>query len=92
MALNKKELRTWRQLQLKVKKLEQASRAREKALKQVAEKLGVEIDLTRMPTAREKDAEELIIMSSKNLLRSKEVLEYLEEAEKEETGRGKDQQ
>lgn len=92
MALTKRELRTWRELQLKVKKLEQASRVRERALKQLAEKMDVEIDLTRMPTASQKDAEELISMSTKSLLRSKEVLEYLEDSENEETGEDEDLQ
>ncbi|MBN2168196.1 MAG: hypothetical protein JW738_03050 [Actinobacteria bacterium] len=84
MALNKKELRTWRHLQLRVTKLERSSIAREKALKQIAKKLGAEIDLTRLPTASEEKAEELIRASSKNLLRSKEVLEYLGKAEDED--------
>lgn len=84
MALNKKEARTWRALQLRLSKVEKASRRREKALERIAEKMGVEIDLTRLPTAEQDYAADLAGKSSKHLLDSEEVRAYLRESEEED--------
>lgn len=83
MAFDKREAKTWRQLQLRVTKLEKASRVREEALRQLGDKLGFEIDLTRMPSADAEYAAELTRKSSRHLLESEEVIAYLRGEEDE---------
>lgn len=79
MALDEKEARTLRKLKLRLSNLEKASEARERTLEQLAQKLGVELDLTRMATPEEEYAAEEARKASKHLLESEEVQAYLRE-------------
>lgn len=80
MALDEKEARTFRKLKLRLTNLEHASVAREKILEQLAQRAGVEIDLTRLATEEEEYAAELASKTGKHLLESEEVQAYLRES------------
>lgn len=84
MALDKQMARTWRRLKVRLANLEEACEARERTLRQLAERAGVELDLTRMPTPAEEYAEHMARMSSRHLLQSEEVQAYLRESEEED--------
>ena len=83
MALEKQESKTFSRFNRRLVNLRKASEAREIAIKQLAESLGVEIDLTPMPTPEEEYAMEQARMSSKRLLQSEEVKTYLRESEED---------
>jgi hypothetical protein len=83
MALEKQVSKTFSRFNRRLVNLRNASEARERAIKQLAESLGVEIDLTRMPTPDEEYSMEQARMSSKRLLQSEEVKTYLRESEED---------
>jgi soluble P-type ATPase len=85
MALDQKETRTFRSLKQRLVNLERASHARERTLEQLAERLGVELDLTRVSTASEEYEAEMSRKASKHLLESEEVKAYLRESESDDT-------
>lgn len=84
MALDEKSTKTFRSLRIRLSNLEKACEARERALEQLAERLGIELDLTRVPTAGEEYAAEMAKTRSKHLLESEEVIAYLREPEEDD--------
>lgn len=78
MPLDKDSAKRFSRLKVRLANLERASVVREKAIEELAERMGVEVDLTRMPTAEQEYATEL----AKH--RSRHMLEYLEEAEQDD--------
>jgi len=80
MPLDKRMGKVWTRLKIRLANLERASEARERAIMQLAEELGVEVDLTPLPTPEEEYAAKMVGMSSKHLLRTREVQEFLREA------------
>jgi hypothetical protein len=77
MPLDQQSAKTFSRLKIRLANLEKASEAREEAIKQLAERLGVEVDLTRMPTAIEEYEIEMAKM------RSGHLLDYLKESEQD---------
>jgi hypothetical protein len=77
--------RMFRRLKHRLVVLERASEARERAMKKMADELGAEIDLTRMPTAEEEYLAEMTRTTTKHLLASEEVQAYLRESREEES-------
>ena len=68
MPLDQHSAKTFSHLKIRLANLEKASDAREKAIRRLAERLGVEVDLTRMPTEGEEYAMEMTRMRSAHLL------------------------
>jgi hypothetical protein len=84
MAYDKQFDERMRRFQNRIIELEKASDAQDRALRQLAEKAGVEIDLTRIPTREEVSAREQAEKSGKRQADDRELLALLKESQQEE--------
>lgn len=74
----------FRRFQNRILELEKAAEAQDRAIKQLAEKLGVEVDLSRMSTTAEVSAREQAKQSAERSLEDEEILALLKESEKDD--------
>ena len=84
MAYDKQLETKFRFFQQRILELEKAAAAQDRALEQLAEKAGVEIDLTHSSTTKELAAPEHEENSARRPREDREVMDLLREAEQDE--------
>ena len=84
MALEKQVSKTFSRFNRRLVNLRNASEARERAIKQLAESLGVEIDLTRMPTPEEVSKQEEEENAAQRLREDETVMALLRESDQDD--------
>lgn len=83
MTLDKQTAMKFEKMKSQILELEKRLAAHELAMRELADRLDVEIDLTPVETEAEKFSKQRLERSSKALLASDEVKAYLEEAQRE---------
>ncbi|MHB8896454.1 MAG: hypothetical protein ACYC99_14925 [Candidatus Geothermincolia bacterium] len=84
MAFDKQLEDKFKRIQKRILELEKAAEAHDRVCRQLADILGVEVDLTRMPTPGEVFAAEQSSKSTKSLLRDPEIQAFLDESKQED--------
>lgn len=84
MAYDRQLDEKFRRFQNRILELEKAADAHDRALEQLAEKMGVELDLARMPAPEEVSAENQARKSGERLLEDKAVMALLQESEQDD--------
>jgi predicted nuclease with RNAse H fold len=74
----------FRHFQSRILELEKAAEAQDRAIMQLAEKMGVEVDLTHVPTTKEVSAQKQTKKSVDRALEDKEILALLKESEQDD--------
>lgn len=74
----------FKRFQNRILELEKAADAQDRALKQLAEKIGVEIDLTRMPTPEEVSKQEHGENAAQRLREDEKVMALLRESDQDD--------
>ncbi len=83
MAYDKQLETKFRHFKKRILDLEKASEAQDRALRQIADKLGIEIDLTPGPTAEEGSTREQETDPARRLAEDRELIALLEADRKE---------
>lgn len=84
MAYDKQLEEKFRRFQKRILELEKAAEAQDRALKQLADEMGVEVELTRRRTPEEVSAQEQAKKSNKRLLEDKRIMALLRESEQDD--------
>lgn len=74
----------FRRFQSRILELEKAAEAQDRAIKQLAEKLGVEVDLAHGATAQEASAKQPNTPATERPLDGDEILEMLKQSERDD--------
>ena len=84
MAYDQQLDNKFKRFQNRILELEKAADAQDRALKQLAESLGVEIDLTRMPTPEDVSKQEQEENAAQRLREDRTVMALLRESEQDD--------
>jgi hypothetical protein len=85
MAYDKQLDIKFRHFKNRILELEKAAEAQDRALKQLAEKIGIQVDLSRALTPEEESEQEREQTSSRRLQEDREVIALLEESNRDES-------